>query len=85
MKVIVDLDELGEETAFYVEQVSVPFDDNSLKAELVAILTKIQLEIEGLSTPPAYKDEDYFLNGTNKCSEIIQQEIEKYKAERKRK
>ena len=57
--------------------------ENRLKAELVAMLTKIQLKIEGLSTPPAYQDEDYFLNGTNKCNELIQKEIDKYKAESK--
>ena len=39
------------------------------------------MEIEELSTPPAYQDEDYFLIGTNKCSELIQQKIDKYKAE----
>ena len=52
-----------------------------LKADMVAMLTEIQLEIEELSTPPAYQDEDYFLIGTNKCSELIQQKIDKYKAE----
>lgn len=30
MKVIVDLDELSDETAFYVEQVCVPFNDNAI-------------------------------------------------------
>ena len=53
-----------------------------LKADMVAMLTEIQLEIEELSTPPAYQDEDYFLIGTNKCSELIQQKIDKYKADR---
>lgn len=52
-----------------------------LKADMVAILTEIQLEIEELNTPPAYQDEDYFLIGTNRCSELIQQIIDKYKAE----
>lgn len=52
-----------------------------LKADMVAMLTEIQLEIEELSTPPAYQDEDYFLIGTNKCSELIQQKIDKYKAD----
>lgn len=52
-----------------------------LKADMVDILTELQLEIEELNTPPAYQDEDYFLIGTNKCSELIQQKIDKYKAE----
>ena len=52
-----------------------------LKDDMVAMLTEIQLEIEELSTPPAYQDEDYFLIGTNKCSELIQQKIDKYKAD----
>ena len=56
--------------------------ENRLKADMVAMLTEIQLEIEELSTPPAYQDEDYFLIGTNKCSELIQQKIDKYKADR---
>ena len=30
MKVIVDLDELSDETAFYVEQVCIPFNDNAI-------------------------------------------------------
>ena len=62
---------------------AIPKDEyeNRLKADMVAILTEIQLEIEELSTPPAYQDEDYFLNGTNKCSELIQQKIDKYKTE----
>ena len=55
--------------------------ENRLKADMVAMLTEIQLEIEELSTPPAYQDEDYFLIGTNKCSELIQQKIDKYKAD----
>lgn len=53
-----------------------------LKDDMVAMLTEIQLEIEELSTPPAYQDEDYFLIGTNKCSELIQQKIDKYKADK---
>ena len=52
-----------------------------LKADLVAILTEVQLEIEELSTPPAYQDEDYFLMGTNRCSELIQQKINALNAE----
>lgn len=52
-----------------------------LKANMVAILTELQLEIEELNTPPAYQDEDYFLIGTNRCSELIQQKIDKYKVE----
>ena len=56
--------------------------ENRLKADMVAMLTEIQLEVEELSTPPAYQDEDYFLIGTNKCSELIQQKIDKYKADR---
>lgn len=55
--------------------------ENRLKADLVAILTDIQLEIEELNTPPAYQDEDYFLIGTNRCSELIQQKIDKCKIE----
>ncbi len=50
-----------------------------LKADMVAMLTDIQLRIEELDTPPAYQDEDYFLIGTNKCSELIQQKIDKLK------
>lgn len=54
-----------------------------LKADMVAMLTEIQTEIEELSTPPAYQDEDYFLIGTNRCSELIQQKINKLKGEGK--
>jgi hypothetical protein len=50
-----------------------------LKSDMVAMLTEIQLEIEELNTPPAYQDEDYFLIGTNKCSELIQQKIDSLK------
>lgn len=50
-----------------------------LKADLVAMLTEIQTEIEELDTPPAYQDEDYFLIGTNRCSELIQEKIDKLK------
>jgi hypothetical protein len=46
---------------------------------MVAMLTEIQTEIEELDTPPAYQDEDYFLIGTNRCSELIQQKIDKLK------
>ena len=49
--------------------------ENRLKSDLEAILTELQLEIEELDTPPAYQDEDYFLIGTNRCSELIQQKI----------
>lgn len=52
--------------------------DNSSK---IAILTEIQSEIEGLSTQPAYQDEDYFLIGTQRCSELIQKKINKLKEE----
>lgn len=54
---------------------------NRLKADIIAILTEMQSEIEELCTPPAYQDEDYFLIGTNRCSELIQQKIDKYKTE----
>ena len=54
--------------------------ENRLKADMVAMLTEIQLDIEELNTPPAYQDEDYFLIGTNRCSELIQQKIDEYKA-----
>lgn len=50
-----------------------------LKDDMVAMLTEIQTEIEELNTPPAYQDEDYFLIGTNRCSELIQQKIDKLK------
>ena len=53
--------------------------EKRLKADMVAMLTEIQLEIEELNTPPAYQDEDYFLIGTNRCSELIQQKIDKLK------
>lgn len=56
--------------------------ENRLKADLVAILTEIQTEIEKLNTPPAYQDEDYFLIGTNRCSELIQQKIDKLKGDK---
>ena len=55
--------------------------ENRIKADLVSILTEIQIEIEELSTPPAYQDEDYFLMGTNRCSELIQQKINALNAE----
>ena len=55
--------------------------ENRLKADIIAILTEMQSEIEELCTPPAYQDEDYFLIGTNRCSELIQQKIDKYKTE----
>lgn len=55
--------------------------EKSLKADMMAMLKEIQSEIEKLSTPPAYQDEDYFLIGTNRCRAIIQQKIEKYKKE----
>ncbi len=47
------------------------------KDEIKAMLIEIQLEIEELCTPPAYQDEDYFLIGTNRCSELIQEKIDK--------
>lgn len=55
--------------------------ENRLKADVMTMLTEIQSEIEKLSTPPAYQDEDYFLIGTNRCRAIIQQRIEKCKKE----
>ncbi len=55
--------------------------ENRLKADMVAILTEIQSEIEKLSTPPEYQDEDYFLFGAQKCSEIIQKKINALKEE----
>ena len=66
---------------FTVEAIPKDQYEARLKADLVAILTEIQLEIEELSTPPAYQDEDYFLIGTNRCSELIQQKINSLKSE----
>lgn len=62
---------------------AIPKDEyeNRLKADMVAMLTELQLEIDELCTPPAYQDEDYFLIGTNRCSEIIQTKINALKAE----
>lgn len=56
--------------------------ENRLKADMVAMLTEIQTEIEELNTPPAYQDEDYFLIGTNRCSELIQHKINTLKESR---
>lgn len=50
-----------------------------LKADMIAMLTEIQTEIEELATPPAYQDEDYFLIGTDRCSELIRQKIDALK------
>lgn len=52
--------------------------------DVVAMLEELQLEIEKLNTPPTYQDEDYFLIGTNRCSEIIQQKINSLKSESER-
>jgi len=49
------------------------------KADMVAMLKEIQSEIKELDTPPAYKDEDYFLIGADRCSELIQSKIDKLK------
>ena len=51
------------------------------KDEVKAMLKELQSEIEELNTPPAYQDEDYFLIGTNRCSELIQQKIDKLKGD----
>jgi hypothetical protein len=52
------------------------------KDEVITMLTEIQTEIEELDTPPAYQDEDYFLIGTNRCSELIQHKINTLKESR---
>lgn len=49
--------------------------------DVVDMLKELQLEIEKLSTLPEYQDEDYFLFGTQKCNEIIQQKINVLKEE----
>jgi hypothetical protein len=56
--------------------------EQRLKSDMVAMLTEIQTEIEELDTPPAYQDEDYFLIGTNRCSELIQHKINTLKESR---
>lgn len=78
------VDGMGSERAYDCPLVeAIPKDqyEARLKADLVAMLTELQLEIEELNTPPAYQDEDYFLIGTNKCSDIIQQKINSLKSE----
>jgi len=48
--------------------------ENRLKADMVAMLTEIQLEIEGLEVPLLYLAEDYE-GGVLDCKKIIQQKI----------
>ena len=62
-----------------VEAISKGEYESRLKKDMVAMLTEIQLEIEELCTPPAYQEEDYFLSGTNRCSELIQAKINSLK------
>ena len=70
-----------EQDCYTVEAIPKDEYESRLKADMVAMLTELQLEIEELNTPPAFQDEDYFLIGTNRCSELIQQKIDKCKAE----
>ena len=90
MNLLYDLDDARHELFYAIKKIpelptveAIPKADyeNRIKADLVSILTEIQIEIEELSTPPAYQDEDYFLMGTNRCSELIQQKINALNAE----
>lgn len=56
--------------------------ENRLKADMVAMLTDIQLEIEGLEVPLLYLAEDYE-GGVLDCKKIIQQKIDALKGEQK--
>jgi hypothetical protein len=53
---------------------------NRLKADMVAMLTEIQLEIEGLEVPLLYLAEDYE-GGVLDCKKIIQQKINALKGD----
>ncbi len=53
-----------------------------LKADMVAMLTDIQLEIEELKNEPACCH--HFVRGVNRCSEVIQQKIDALKGVQRR-
>lgn len=54
--------------------------ENRLKADMVAMLTEIQLEIDELEVPLLYLAEDYE-GGVLDCKNVIQQKINALKAE----